>query len=89
MTNHDTTAELAISTATAKATYALSGATVIAGFTLPEWTALVGLGMSFAMFVLTVYLKIKAELREQAEHELRLAELRGAKNRRSECDEAK
>ncbi len=60
----------------AKATYAASAATVIAGMTVGEWAALIGIGATLATFVANLWFKVRQDIREEREHELRMEEFK-------------
>jgi 1,4-dihydroxy-2-naphthoate octaprenyltransferase len=68
------------SAAAAKATYAASAVTVIAGMTVGEWAALIGIGATLATFVANLWFKIRQDIREEREHELRMEEYKAGLN---------
>lgn len=74
------TSDAAVAALATKATYATSAATAIAGYTIGEWAALVGIGATLATFAANIYFKFRADNREQREHELRMAELKSGLN---------
>lgn len=62
-----------------KTTYVAGTVTAVAGFTLGEVAALVGIGSTLTTLAATLFFKIRADRRAQLEHELRLAELKRPK----------
>jgi hypothetical protein len=58
-----------------KATYAAGTMTAVAGLTLAEWVAIVGLLVTTATFVATMYFRIRDDHRAQQEHEQRMQEI--------------
>ena len=64
--NHTDATVAAVAT---KVTYTASAATVIAGFTLSELAALIGIIVTVSAFFVNLYFKWKADRREQIEHE--------------------
>jgi hypothetical protein len=58
-----------------KATYAAGTMTAVAGLTLAEWVAVVGLLVTIATFVATMYFRIRDDRRAQREHEQRMQEI--------------
>lgn len=58
-----------------KATYAAGTMTAVAGLTLAEWVAIVGLLVTIATFVATIYFRIRDDRRAQKEHDERMKSL--------------
>lgn len=69
-----------ISAVAAKATYATSAATVIAGLTIGDAAALVGIGATVATFVANIWFRLRQDDREDREHELRMSEYKAGLN---------
>lgn len=58
-----------------KATYAAGTMTAVAGLTLAEWVAIVGLLVTIATFAATIYFRIRDDRRAQKEHDERMNSL--------------
>ena len=69
----DTAGEIA--TLATKAVYTTSAVTVIAGYTIGEWAGMIGIGATLATFAANIYFRVKADQREQTEHDIRMAKI--------------
>jgi hypothetical protein len=72
--------EAGVAALATKASYTTSAATVLAGFTIGEWAALIGIGATLATFAANIYFRVRADRREEREHELRMAEYKAGLN---------
>ena len=55
-----------------RAAYTSGAATVVAGVTLGEWAAAIGIVMTVATFLANLFFKFRLDRREQLEHEQRM-----------------